>query len=425
MAPPGGRVKKKILLKAPVLTRSGYGEQSRFALRSLRSRPDLFEIFIQPLQWGQTSWISEEDEECSWINHTIEKTIAFIQHGGAFDASLQVTIPNEWEIMAPINIGFTAGMETTKVAHQWIQKGNEIDKILVVSDHSRDIYRDTVYIATHNQTGQQVEVGLETPIVTTNYPVKDHGEPLDLGIDLDYDFNFLVMAQFGPRKNLPNTVKWFIEEFGDEEVGLVVKTNIAKNCLMDRERLFNDMKNLMGQYPEHKCKVYLLHGDMTDKEIHSLFEHSQIKAFLTLSHGEGFGLPVFEAAYTGMPVIAPGWSGQLDFLVNKEAGTSEFYNVEYDIQPIPEEVVWDGVIVKESMWAYPREHSAKQQMRKCYADLTSENAEAVIDRTEKHIAYLREKFAQEKQYALMVSEICETLGINTETSSTEDVLEFD
>ena len=77
------------------------------------------------------------------------------------------------------------------------------------------------------------------------------------------------------------------------------------------------------------------------------------------------------------------------------------------------------------MWAYPREHSAKQQMRKCYADLTSENAEAVIDRTEKHIAYLREKFAQEKQYALMVSEICETLGINTETSSTEDVLEFD
>jgi glycosyltransferase involved in cell wall biosynthesis len=418
-------MKKKILLKAPILTRSGYGEQSRFALRSLRSRPDLFEVFIQPLQWGQTSWVSEKDEETNWINHTIEKTIAFIQHGGQFDVSLQVTIPNEWERIAPVNIGFTAGMETTQVAHPWIEKGNEVDKILVVSDHSRDTYRDTVYVATHNETGQQKEIKLEAPIVTTNYPVKDHGEPSDLGIELDYDFNFLVMAQFGPRKNLPNTVKWFIEEFHDNEVGLVVKANIAKNCLMDRERLFNNMKALLSNYPDRKCKVYLLHGDMSDAEIHSLFEHPQLKAFLTLTHGEGFGLPIFEASYTGMPVIAPGWSGQLDFLVNKTTGRSEFYNVEYDMHPIPDEVVWENVIVKESMWAYPRDHSAKQQMRRCYADLTSDRAGEVIARSQAHVEYLREKFAEDKQYALMVSEICETLNIDTQSSREEVVLEFE
>ena len=418
-------MKKKILLKAPLLTRSGYGEQSRFALRALRSRPDLFEVLAQPLQWGQTSWISEEDDERKWIDHTIEKTIAFLQQGGQPDASLQVTIPNEWEKIAPINIGFTAGMETTRVAHQWIQKGNEVDKILVVSNHSRDTYQNTVYIATHTQTQEQAEMKLETPIVTINYPVKDHGEPLDLGIELDYDFNFLVMAQFGPRKNLPRTTKWFIEEFHDEEVGLVLKTNIAKNCLIDRERLLNDIKNLVHQYPKRKCKVYLLHGDMSDAEVHSLFEHPQLKAFLTLTHGEGFGLPVFEAAYTGMPVVAPGWSGQLDFLVNKETGNSEFYSVEYDIQPIPDEVVWEGVIIKESMWAYPREHSAKQQMRKCYADLTSDKAEEVMKRAEEHIVYLREKFTKENQYALMVSEICETLNIDTQSSREEIVLEFE
>ncbi len=418
-------MKKKILLKAPILTRSGYGEQSRFALRALRSRSDLFDIFIQPLQWGQTSWVSEEDEEKKWIDHTIEKTIAYAQGGGHFDGTVQVTIPNEWERIAPINIGFTAGMETTKVAHQWIQKGNEVDKILVVSNHSRDTYRNTVYLATHNQTNQQIEVSLTTPIATVNYPVKDHGAPLDLGMKLDYDFNFLVMAQFGPRKNLPNTVKWFVEEFQNEEVGIVVKTNIAKNCLMDRERLFNDMKGMLSQLPERKCKVYLLHGDMSDKEIHSLFEHPQLKAFLTLTHGEGFGLPIFEAAYTGMPVIAPGWSGHLDFLVNKETGVSEFYNVEYDIHTIPENVVWEGVIIKESMWAYPREHSAKQQMRRCYADLTSEGAPQVIQRTQDYAATLHKVFAEETQNELMVSEICDALGISTEAAPTEFVLEFD
>jgi hypothetical protein len=59
----GGSMKKKVLLKGPVLTRSGYGEQTRFALRSLRSREDLFDIYIQPITWGHTGWLIEGTEE--------------------------------------------------------------------------------------------------------------------------------------------------------------------------------------------------------------------------------------------------------------------------------------------------------------------------------------------------------------------------
>ena len=415
---------KKILIMAPILTRSGYGEQSRFALRALRSRPDLFDIYIQPLQWGQTSWIMEEDEEKDWIDVTIEKTIAFLQQGGGFDATLQITIPNEWKRISPVDIGFTAGMETTKVAHEWIQKGNEMTRILVVSEHSANVYRNTAYVATHNQTGEQTELSLQVPVATINYPVKDFGEQQPLDLKLDYDFNFMAMAQFGPRKNLPNTVKWFIEEFHDEEVGLLVKSSIAKNCHMDRQRLFTDMKGLLAAFPERKCKVYLLHGDMTDKEIHSLFEHPKVKGFLTLTHGEGFGLPIFEAAYTGLPVVAPGWSGQLDFLVDPKTGISHFYNVEYDLQQIPEQAVWDGVIIKDSLWAYPREHSAKQQMRRCYADLTSENREDTIEEVQNYAEILHEVFSEEKQYGLMVAEVCEALSISTEIVE-EEVLDFE
>ena len=43
-------MKKKVLLKGPLLTRSGYGEQARFALRSLRqydwdTKNPVFDIF--------------------------------------------------------------------------------------------------------------------------------------------------------------------------------------------------------------------------------------------------------------------------------------------------------------------------------------------------------------------------------------------
>ena len=78
-------MKKKVILVGPVLTRSGYGEQARFALRALKSRPDLFEVFIKPLKWGQTSWITEDTPERRWIDEPIEKTIGSLQQGGQFD----------------------------------------------------------------------------------------------------------------------------------------------------------------------------------------------------------------------------------------------------------------------------------------------------------------------------------------------------
>ena len=115
------------------------------------------------------------------------------------------------------------------------------------------------------------------------------------------------MAQWGPRKNLANTLKWFVEEFHDEEVGLVIKSNLAKNCLIDREILMERLQdNLKNTFPNKKCKVYLLHGDMSEQEIHALYNHPQIRAKLALPHGEGFGLPLFEAAYSGLPVVATG-----------------------------------------------------------------------------------------------------------------------
>jgi len=394
-------MRKKIILKAPLLTRSGYGEQSRFALRSLRSREDLFDIYIQPLQWGQTSWVSLVDEERRWIDATIEKTIAYVQQGAPFDISLQVTIPNEWERIAPVNIGYTAGIETTRVAHQWIPKGNEMDRIIVISNHSKNTFANTVYQAVNQDTGQELELRLETPIDVVNYPAKKYDSLPDIELKFDYDYNFLTIAQFGPRKNLPNTIRWFVEEFHDEEVGLVVKSNLAKNCLMDREHLMGELHGFLKNYPDRKCKVYLLHGDMSDEEIHSLYVHPQIKALLALPHGEGFGLPIFEAAYSGLPVIATGWSGQLDFLCD-EKGIEHFYNVAFDLQPIQDEVVWEGVIIKESMWAYPREQSAKERMRQCYNDVNNDIESSTAANAYKNSQKVCARFSEEKQNALFV-----------------------
>ena len=109
---------KKIFVRGPVLSATGYGEQSRFALRALRSRPDLFDIYIQPIPWGKSGWIWQDNEFRQWMDERIKTTQLLLSEKVlAPDISLQITIPNEFEKMCPINIGYTAGIETTKVSH--------------------------------------------------------------------------------------------------------------------------------------------------------------------------------------------------------------------------------------------------------------------------------------------------------------------
>jgi len=366
---------KTILIIGPVTRRAGYGEQARFALRSLRAHEDRFNILIQDIAWGKSGQVSEDSEEQRYIRETIVKTQQHIQQQLPVDITLQVTIPNEFKKLAPINIGYTAGIETTKVSPQWIEQSTLMDKIILVSNHSKDVYENTVYEGIDQQTNEKVTVKTQVPMEVVNYPVRSL-EVDDLGLELRHDFNFLTIAQMGPRKNLANTVKWFLEEFQNDEVGLVIKTNMMNNCTADAQFCLKSLREVTKNFPDKKCSVHLVHGDLSLEQMNSLYTHPKMKAFVTLTHGEGYGLPIFEAAYHGLPVVAPGWSGQNDFLYapvksgkQKKAKLRPlFAKVDYTIGQVPQEAVWDGVIQHDAGWCYPTEGGAKSAMRDVYSN---------------------------------------------------------
>ena len=87
---------KKVLLVAPVLSRSGYGEMGRFAMRSMISNSNV-DLYIHNINWGKTGWIWKDDEERRLIDSLLQKTVLYRQNGGTFDATVQCTIPNEWK----------------------------------------------------------------------------------------------------------------------------------------------------------------------------------------------------------------------------------------------------------------------------------------------------------------------------------------
>jgi len=413
-------MRKKIIVVGPAFSQTGYGEQCRFALRSLVSREDLFDVYLKPIEWGKSSWLLPNDKDRGWLDALVRKTQFHAQteqNMDYFDISLQVTIPNEWQKIAPINVGYTAGIETTRVAPQWVEKSTLMDRIITISNHSKEVYANTVYEAVLNQTKQKIKVKCETPIDVVHYPVR-HYEPEDIKIDFETDFNFLLISQWGPRKNFENTIRWWLEEFQNEEVGLVVKTNLIKTSVIDRLHTMQRLETLLSAYEGRKCKVYLLHGNMSDEELTALYAHPKIKSLISLTHGEGFGLTLFEAAYNGVPVIAPDWSGHKDFLyapkkvkkTKKVKNVAHFAKVAYDLNKVQPEVVWDGVITPDAMWCYAQEKSFATQCRNVLKNINR------FDKQAKSLQkWVVDTFTAENQYA----KFCDSI-ISADPSITDD-----
>ena len=391
-------MRKKILVRGPVLSRSGYGEQARFALRCLRSREDLFDIYILNIPWGNTGHIADDGDERKWIEARKVETAMYIEQGGTFDQSLQITVPNEFEKIAPVNIGYTAGIETTKVAPKWLETtNNTIDRLIVVSNHSKEVFENTQYDGQLADGTPVPGYGLTVPVTAVGYPVRPC-EATEVEIDFQTDKNFLLVSQWGPRKNVDNTIRWFVEEFMDDEtVGLVIKTNTITDSFMDRDHTTARLATILGAYPDRKCKVYLVHGELTPEHLTWLYQHPTMKALINIGHGEGWGLPLFEAAYNGLPLVTLTWSGQRDFITKpnkKGKAVPLVIRVDYDLKNVQKEAVWEGIIQADSLWAFPKENSFKRALREALTKEKHYKQQAQV--LQKHIVAT---WTAEKQYA--------------------------
>lgn len=340
---------KKVVIRGPVMTQSGYGVHARQFVKYAMKRKD-WDVKFQVTPWGMTPWLLDTEDPV--IEFISKRSVPF----DSPDLSIQIQLPNEWDPnLAKKNIGVTAAVETTSCNPQWITAVNQMDAVIVPSKFTKKVLEDTGHISTRLE------------VVNEAYPEEFEKCKTFLDLKLDTNFNVLIYGQItGPnaecdRKNFFYTIKWLCEVFKDDkDAGIIIKTNSGKNTKIDRDVTSNLIRKLLktvrpGSYP----KIHLVHGNLTNTEVAELYRNPKIKGLVTATRGEGYGLPILEAAASNLPVVATNWSGHLDFMQY-----GKFIQLDYELSEIPKEMVDNQIFMQGSKWAQVKESDFKKKVKK-------------------------------------------------------------
>ena len=134
-------MKHLFVISCPIDTYSGYGSRSRDLVKALiELKKDEYDIKILPQRWGNCPWgfIKDHPEEWGFLeSHLLPKSNQLPKKPEVW---AQVTVPNEFQPIGKYNIGFTAGIETTICAPQWIEGLNRMDMNIVSSNHAKEVF---------------------------------------------------------------------------------------------------------------------------------------------------------------------------------------------------------------------------------------------------------------------------------------------
>ena len=111
-------------------------------------------------------------------------------------------------------------------------------------------------------------------------------------------------------------IKTFCETFKkypqNNKPALIIKTSLVGYSKPDKFQIQNRLQMIRTQ--QNMPHIYLLHGQLSQIEMNSLYNHPKVKTMITYTHGQGYGLPIAQFATTGKPIIAPNYGGYLDFI---------------------------------------------------------------------------------------------------------------
>lgn len=224
--------------------------------------------------------------------------------------------------------------EESELPAAWVASFNEnLDGVAATSSFVAKVARDNGF------AGMIANVGLGIDHVART-PRREYRGTLGKG------FRFLHVSSCFPRKGVDVLLDAFAKAFTvRDDVSLIIKTFPNPHNTVAEQ-----IAALRRRHPG--CpEIVLIDADLDAGEIVDLYHRCD--AFVAPSRGEGFGLPMGEAMWFGLPVITTAFGGQTDFCTDDTA-----WLVDYTFEGARSHL---GLF--DSVWAEPSVDSLAAQLQ--------------------------------------------------------------
>ena len=220
-------------------------------------------------------------------------------------------------------------------------------------DRAAARYLDELWVAS-DYVRQSVAAEVEIPVHVVPVPVEPPRGPLrtrtELGLPDAFTFLFVFDYWSGERKNPAAVVRAFVEAFRPGEGPILVLKSIHGPDW--RPEQFAEVAALA----DGRADVLLRDGYVTEDDRDAYV--AACDCYVSLHRSEGLGLTLAEAMASGKPVIATGYSGNLEFMREHESLLVPFRLVD-----VPES--W-WAHAPGAVWAEPDVGAAARLMRRVW-----------------------------------------------------------
>ena len=270
------------------------------------------------------------------------------------------------------NVGFWY-WEADKLRPSWLASRHHYQEIWAGSEYCRQIFEH--------------ELGLPTAVVPPVVaPAAGPAEEPPLPLPRDcfvvlccYDYRSCV-----ERKNPVAAIEAFQQAFpGQTDVRLVLKarTGGLKRRLARAHRRVKRRAGGWWPFSRGDQRILFLEDYLSAGQLRGLLQ--RCNCLISLHRSEGFGLHLAEALYLERPVVATGYSGNMDFMHEDNS-----YPVGYDLVPIRQRSL---PYPRGSRWAEPDVAHAAELLRHVYSHPDEAQAKA-----RRGAAFLRQHYSAER-----------------------------
>ena len=208
-----------------------------------------------------------------------------------------------------LNVNYTM-FEATRISRPWIEASLKCDLTIVPTESSRRCWIES---GVPEEKMRLCPLGADFDLFAPGakpFPAATPGgRPAG-----SFRLRFLNIAESNDRKNLAGLLRaWISATNAADDAVLILKAGFyAPGSREKFDRQLREAEQGLGKRLAEAAPVILLEALLAPEEMPRVY--AMATHYWSMSHGEGFDLPMLEAAACGLQLIAPGHSAYQEYL---------------------------------------------------------------------------------------------------------------